>query len=140
MFEPGELRWNAVDPATGVKLRIRSSADIDSKILTVEMPDGRTVGCGLLIEPAQSGTNQSSRIRVFLTSLNELAKFRNGTRSENTEFVRYILTGLSVIHRRWPIMTNACFYIDREYYKGRDLNSLFAFDVPDGDDILNHQN
>ncbi|MBR2119510.1 MAG: hypothetical protein IJ935_12785 [Afipia sp.] len=134
MFEPARIFWNAVDPETGVKLRIGASADIDSKSIIVEMPDGRIANCGFLIEPYQSDTDQSL-VRLFVASLEQLARLRNGTRSENTKFVHYILTGLSVIHHKWPIVKNAHFYIDRDSYKDRDLTSLFTFDVPSDDEI-----
>jgi hypothetical protein len=102
------------------------------------LPDGQTVSVGIRVEPKLPVLENQSRppfICLLLASLNRLAAFRNGTRKENAEFVRSILSGLSVIHRTWPIVKNGGFYTDRNFYAGRDLAALFDFDIPDEAEI-----
>jgi len=93
---------------------------------------------GIGVEPKLPVSDNQGRppfICLLLAELNRIAAFRNGTRKENAEFVRYILSGLAVIHRRWPIVKNGGSYTDRDFYAGRDLAALFDFDIPDEGEI-----
>lgn len=141
MFEPDRLPLTALDPDTGAKILVGSSADMDTLSVTVRLPDGESVsfGVGLESRPVRAGYSaeraNTFKIRLHLAEINRLAEFKNGTRRENTQFVQYVLSGLSVIRRKWRIVEGGLFYTDRYFYEGRDLKFLFSFDVPDEEEI-----
>lgn len=140
MFETSERYGVAFDAETGTTLRVGSTSEYETKTFDIELADGRIERSAVLILPGSSTAPMAHgkicNIKLSLVDLNYLAKFRNGTRQENTEFVRYILSGLAVINRRWPLWPEGRFYTDREQFRGRDLKALFAYDVPDEDEIF----
>lgn len=138
MFEPtNNVLRRVVDPQTGVSVRVQSTSDFDTLIVVVEFPDDRSVRFGISIT-----TNTSTRgsgtldcpncdIGLLMAELKRLADFRNGTRDENSAFVRYILSGLSAIHRQWPITKGGRFYL--RHKSSGDLQSRYDFDLTDED-------
>jgi hypothetical protein len=140
MFETSERYGVAVDAETGTKLRVASTSEYETKTLYVELADGRKVQTAIGIESGPSMALIAEAtiydILLGLIELNRLAKLRNGSRQENTEFVRYILSGLAVIHRRWTLSPQGRFFTNRQAFRGRDLKALLAYDVPDEDDIF----
>jgi hypothetical protein len=109
--------------------------------VVAKLPDGKEVRFGIgiatriLSAEDRSEDNRKINICLLIAELSRLAAFRNGTRDENTAFVRYILSGLSVIHQHWPITIGGRFYTDRESYS--DLRKQVEFDVPDENEISN---
>ena len=132
MFEPTSLWLTVYDSETGIELTIRSTHELESKILVATFPNEQKVECALELEP-KTPSNRTDFMRIWTAQLDKFAQFRNGTTSENTEFVRYILSGLSAIHKIWSPLENRRFYSDRDQYK--DLVERFNFDVPEEDEI-----
>ena len=130
MFEPTDKIWQVSDPKTGTTLILNSTSDIDIKTVVVELSDGRQFRFGISTQP--KAPDSEFNVCFLLAELNRLAQFRNGNRQQNTEFVRYVLYEISVIHRKRPIGLGGRFYTDRELYVG--LQRL-DFDVPDEEEI-----
>src|SRR4051812_19327854 len=128
MFEPFESFRSVKDPDTGVVIRIKPTSEIQSLFVEIEDPDGRKCLFGVAIEPKfrdkpyKAGTPDNPAIKLYLAELKTVALFRNGTRKENTDFVRYILSGLSAINRLWPLYGNPFFYSDRDFYGSKDID------------------
>ncbi len=132
MFEPTSLWLTVYDSETGIELTIRSTHNAESKVLVATFPNEQKVECALALEP-KTPANRTDFICIWTAQLDKFARFINGTRSENTEFVRYILSGLSAIHKIWSPLENRRFYSDRDQYT--DLAERFNFDVPDEHEI-----
>src|SRR5262249_26251644 len=128
------------DAETGTTVKLGSTSEYETKTVHVSLADGRVKMMAIGIEPgpstAPSAAGKICHIRLSLISLDDLAKFRNGTRRENTDFVRTILSALAVIHHRWPLWRDGQFYTDRAQFEGRDLTARFAYDVPGEDEIF----
>ena len=139
MFEPFDRGRCVKDPDTGVVISLRPTVDIETPTVEVEDSNGRKFSFGIMIRPKhpnrplKANDPENPAIRLYLAELKRVALFRNGTREENTEFVRYILSGLSAIIRLWPPFINSIFYSDRDFYEGKDID--FHFDVPPESEI-----
>ncbi len=132
MFEPTGFSLTVFDSEMGIRLTIRDTSELEAKVLVASFPNGEKVECWLRLEP-KSPSNQKELLLLRIAELDRFARFKNGTRSENTEFVRYILSGLSVIHKMWSPLENRRFYSDRDQYK--DLTERFNFEVPEEEEI-----
>jgi hypothetical protein len=140
MFEPMEdSRMYVQDSSTGVAMFVKSTSDIGTLAVFVQFPDGRKVEFDILRElkfpdrPYVSGDRSNPMIKLLLASFNTAVKANPGTYEENSKFVRYLLTGLSVINRRWPLSRSPFFYSDLDFYKGRE--DIFPFSFPSDEEI-----
>jgi hypothetical protein len=139
MFEPVEGKRNFVlDAETGIEMSIRGMPDLEKEV-SVDFPDGRNLFFTIALRPKYpdrpyTGPDPSNpTIWILMGSLHRVAKFRGGSREENTEFVRFILSGLSKLNHLWPLFDNPLFYSDRNNYVGRE--EIFSFILPSEEEI-----
>ncbi len=140
MFEPVDGRDRYVlDPETGVVMFIKNTPELQSLEVSVKFPSSPEIKFGVGLEPKYPDRpfvpNDLSNpmIQLSLGSLQLAVRARPGSYDENSRFVLYLLSGLSVINRKWPLCGNPFFYSDLDDYAGRE--NIFPFSFPSNEEI-----
>lgn len=134
MFEPVEGEASYVrDPETGVVVFTRGTQEVDTRAVYVEFPSGERLRFAIMLvlrhpdRPYVAGDQSNPSIQLLLSTFEELVKDHPGSYEENSKFVRYLLSGLSAINRRWPLTRSPFFYSNLDSYAGRENELTFSF-------------
>jgi hypothetical protein len=130
------------DSETGIQMFVRGTPEIDLNEVFVQFPWGSEITFYVEIkrkyEDRPSAAQDRSKPAILLR-LREFAKAidsHRGTFEKNSAFIRYLLSGLSLIKRHRGIgSTNRYFYSDLDDYKGRE--NMFPFSFPSNEEIAN---
>jgi hypothetical protein len=134
MFEPVEGKDRYVmDPDTGAVMFIKGTPEIDSLAVLFQSPHVPELQFYIRLEPKYPerpyvpNDPSNPMIKLPLAYFEAGMAARLGSVEENTQFLRYLLSGLSAINRRWPLCGSPFFYSDLNSYKSKDIRFPFAF-------------
>jgi hypothetical protein len=134
MFEPIEGKYQHVmDPDTGAVMFIKGTPEIDTCAVCYESPNLPELKFYIGLEPKYPerpyvpNDRFNLMIKLLLREFKRCVDARPGSLEENTKFLRYMLSGLSAINRKWPLCGSPFFYSDLDSYKGKDIQFPFSF-------------
>jgi hypothetical protein len=140
MFEPVEGKHRYVmDADTGAVMFIKGTPQIDTLVVFFQSPHVPELRFAIGLVPKYPETpyvpNDPSNpmIRLLLGEFSAVLGARLESVEQNTQLLRYLLSGLSVINRKWPLCGSPFFYSDLDFYKGKD--SSFPFVFPSNEEI-----
>jgi hypothetical protein len=87
-------------------MRLRSTSQIDDKLVEVEFPNEDEFSFTIGIEPP--------KIKLYVSSFREIVRRRHMSFQEATHFVRYLIEGVATTNRKWALCKPARFYSDLE--------------------------
>jgi hypothetical protein len=142
MFEPVEGQQRYVrDRETGTIMLIKDTPEISTLAVHVEFDDGLKILFYIALEPKYKdkpyvpNDRSNPMIKLPIGDFWRVLNDRPASHDENAKLVRYLLSGLSAINRKWPLCGSPYFYSDLDHYKGRE--DIFPFLFPSNEELAN---
>lgn len=130
-FEPAEQFRTAVDKNTGARVEVRSAgSSTESRWVRYISPNDKKLEFDLSLKNVSGEPNAI----INATYIDRIFRAQGRTDvRENTVLVKYVLQGLAVIDRKWPLMRKTQFGSNYEEY--RQKGEKFSFLMPSDEEL-----